>query len=194
MKSFQIISSAGVEMGIYRANSKGEALEAMARDAGAKSYADACEVCSVSADYDSFDGTVKEIEVELVYGFGEPSVKEIREAEDAPVWAFTADYVEFLVNNATVWSVTPTTWAVIVPSPVDRDVWTEMLEDNAVYENEAVPDSFGLDPWFVWKHLDDGEDPQCIIRAESKGEALELAARLGADQIQHGIDGEVVGV
>ena len=63
MKTFQIISSAGLEIGIYRAETKADALDEMARDAGYKGYTDACKVLSVSADYDDFCGTVKEIEV-----------------------------------------------------------------------------------------------------------------------------------
>ena len=62
MKSFQIISSAGVEMGIYRAISKGEALEMMALDAGYNSY-DAAETVA------KFEGTIKELPpIEVVVG------------------------------------------------------------------------------------------------------------------------------
>ena len=62
MKTYQIISRAGAEMGIYRAETKEDALKAMACDAGCKDYT-ACKTCSVCDDYDDFDGTIKEIEV-----------------------------------------------------------------------------------------------------------------------------------
>ena len=56
MTSYQIISSAGVEMGVSEAATAAEALEEMARDAGYESQADA------AAQVGPFDGTVRELE------------------------------------------------------------------------------------------------------------------------------------
>ena len=53
MTTYQITSSAGVDMGIYEATSPEDALDAMARDAGYQSQADAAEQVG------SFDGTVE---------------------------------------------------------------------------------------------------------------------------------------
>lgn len=53
MTMWQITSSAGVDMGIYEAETAADALDAMARDAGYKSQADAAEQVG------AFDGTVE---------------------------------------------------------------------------------------------------------------------------------------
>jgi len=58
MATFQIISAQGVDMGVYEAADAAGALDAMARDAGYKSQADAAEVAG------PFDGTVTEIAAE----------------------------------------------------------------------------------------------------------------------------------
>lgn len=55
MKTYRIISSAGVDLGTYEAGTKEEALDAMARDAGYSSQADA-EARGIAP----FDGTVEE--------------------------------------------------------------------------------------------------------------------------------------
>ena len=55
-KTFKIVSSAGVEMGTYEAATEREALDAMARDAGYASQADA-EARGVAP----FEGTVEEV-------------------------------------------------------------------------------------------------------------------------------------
>jgi hypothetical protein len=55
MSYFQIISSAGVDMGIYEGTSPDDALDAMARDAGYRDAADAAEVVG------PFEGTVVEV-------------------------------------------------------------------------------------------------------------------------------------
>ena len=55
MKSYQIISSAGVDMGTYEADSPEGALDAMARDAGYRDQAEATEVAG------AFTGTVTEL-------------------------------------------------------------------------------------------------------------------------------------
>lgn len=43
-KSWRIVSSAGVDMGVFAGATAEEALDAMARDAGCESYADACRI------------------------------------------------------------------------------------------------------------------------------------------------------
>jgi hypothetical protein len=53
MKSYKIVSSAGVDMGTYEADSEDGALDAMARDAGYRDQADA------EAQFGPFDGTVE---------------------------------------------------------------------------------------------------------------------------------------
>lgn len=55
-KTFRIISSAGMEMGVFEGETREEALEAMARDAGYASLAEATEVAG------PFEGTVEEVE------------------------------------------------------------------------------------------------------------------------------------
>lgn len=55
MAHFQIVSSAGVEMGTYEADTASEALDAMARDAGYRDQADA------ASQVGAFDGTVTEV-------------------------------------------------------------------------------------------------------------------------------------
>lgn len=55
MTSYQITSSAGVDMGIYEGETPADALDAMARDAGYKSQADAAAVAG------PFTGTVVEV-------------------------------------------------------------------------------------------------------------------------------------
>lgn len=61
MKTFQIISSAGVDMGQYKGANAAEALDAMARDAGYRDQADAAETAG------AFEGSVTEMadEVEI---------------------------------------------------------------------------------------------------------------------------------
>lgn len=56
MKSYKITSSAGIEMGTYEGEMVADALDAMARDAG---YASAADAAATTGD---FDGTVTEIE------------------------------------------------------------------------------------------------------------------------------------
>lgn len=58
MTTFQIISSAGQDMGTYTAATPAEALDAMAQDAG---YADAADAADVAGP---FEGTVRGIEEE----------------------------------------------------------------------------------------------------------------------------------
>lgn len=58
MTTYQIVSSAGVDFGTYTATTAEEALDAMARDAGYHSAADAAEQIGV------FDGSIVEIEEE----------------------------------------------------------------------------------------------------------------------------------
>lgn len=55
MKVFRIVSSAGADLGIFEGATAEEALDAMARDAGYSSLAEATEVAG------PFDGTVKEL-------------------------------------------------------------------------------------------------------------------------------------
>lgn len=57
MSFFQIVSSAGVDMGTFEAPTKEAALEAMARDAGYRDYAHACEVTGS----DGHSSTVTEV-------------------------------------------------------------------------------------------------------------------------------------
>jgi hypothetical protein len=56
MTTYQIISSAGVDMGTFEGATEAEALDAMARDAGYRDQDEAAEVAG------PFDGTVKEVE------------------------------------------------------------------------------------------------------------------------------------
>jgi hypothetical protein len=56
MTTYQIISSAGVDMGTYKGATEAEALDAMARDAGYRDSAEAAEVAG------PFDGTVEAVE------------------------------------------------------------------------------------------------------------------------------------
>ena len=58
MTSYHIINSEGVEMGIYQGETKADALDAMARDAG---YKDQAEATTVAGD---FDGTVYELQAD----------------------------------------------------------------------------------------------------------------------------------
>lgn len=113
MKTYQIISSAGVEMGIYHGETESDALEAMAFDAGYESFYAAETV-------GKFEGTVKEVEVE---------------AEQWLVWSFTGEH-----------------------------------------EVDGTPVMM------------------CVGVAASRDEALEMAVRLHADQVQEGDSGEVVNV
>lgn len=57
-KTFRIVSSAGVDMGTYTAETPAEALDSMAQDAG---YADAADAADVAGP---FDGTVEVVEEE----------------------------------------------------------------------------------------------------------------------------------
>ena len=50
MKSFKIQGNAGVDFGTYEADDAQGALDAMARDAGYKSHADACEATGEQTD------------------------------------------------------------------------------------------------------------------------------------------------
>jgi hypothetical protein len=56
MTTYQIISSAGVDMGTFEGETEAEALDAMARDAGYRDQAEAAEVAG------PFDGTVEAVE------------------------------------------------------------------------------------------------------------------------------------
>lgn len=55
IKRYQITSSAGVDMGVYEADSPEDALDAMARNAGYRDQADAAAVAG------PFTGTVVEV-------------------------------------------------------------------------------------------------------------------------------------
>lgn len=50
MTTWTITSSAGAELGTYEGDTAEAALDAMARDAGYKSHADACEVTGSGTD------------------------------------------------------------------------------------------------------------------------------------------------
>jgi hypothetical protein len=63
MSYFQIISSAGVDMGIYEGASPNDALDAMARDAG---YRDAADAAEVTGEW--FDGAVAELSSKPLQG------------------------------------------------------------------------------------------------------------------------------
>jgi hypothetical protein len=56
MKTYKIISSAGVDMGTYEGATEAEALDAMARDAGYRDQAEATDVVG------PFEGTVEAVE------------------------------------------------------------------------------------------------------------------------------------
>jgi hypothetical protein len=56
MKTYKIISSAGVNMGTFEGATEAEALDAMARDAGYRDSAEAAEVAG------PFEGTVEAVE------------------------------------------------------------------------------------------------------------------------------------
>lgn len=57
MSSYKITSGAGIELGTYVGATKKDALDAMARDAGYRDHADACDVTSD----DGADLVVKEM-------------------------------------------------------------------------------------------------------------------------------------
>jgi hypothetical protein len=56
MTTYQIISSAGVDMGTFEGETEAEALDALARDAGYRDHEEATEVAG------PFDGTVEAVE------------------------------------------------------------------------------------------------------------------------------------
>ena len=62
MSSYKIVSAQGQEMGVYEGETKADALDAMARDAGYDSQAAAAEVAG------PFDGTIAELVAPTNYG------------------------------------------------------------------------------------------------------------------------------
>ena len=122
MATFQITSSAGVDMGTYEADTAAEALDTMARDAGYASQADAPV---------AFDGKVVEVRRFAVWGVGESTSAIVRSGEydDAAIHA----------SNARGWG------AIDIATARESDAWyvvvtcdPDALDEQTRFDNSVA--------------------------------------------------------